>query len=136
MTYALSGALQAAVYDLLQSDPGLTAMIGDAVYDAVPGGSLPETYVLLGQEMAKDASDPEGAGADHRLTLSVITSAPGFSTAKGCAAVVCDLLHGAQPTLSRGHVVDMAFLKATARRIDGAAGRQIDLQFRARVADA
>ncbi|MFC6643181.1 hypothetical protein [Sulfitobacter profundi] len=37
MTYALSGALQAAVYDLLQSDPGLTAMIGDAVYDAVPG---------------------------------------------------------------------------------------------------
>ena len=31
MTYALSGALQAAVYDLLQSDPGLTAMIGDAV---------------------------------------------------------------------------------------------------------
>ena len=46
MTYALSGALQAAVYDLLQSDPGLTALIGDAVYDAVPGGSLPETYVL------------------------------------------------------------------------------------------
>ena len=134
MTYALSGALQAAVYDLLQSDPGLTAMIGDAVYDAVPGGSLPETYVLLGQEMAKDASDPEGA--DHRLTLSVITSAPGFSTAKGCAALICDLLHGAQPALSRGYVVDMAFLKATGRRIDGAAGRQIDLQFRARVADA
>jgi hypothetical protein len=117
MTYALSGALQAAVYDLLQSDPGLTALIGDAVFDAVPGGSLPETYVLLGQEVAKDLSDPQGAGAEHRLTLS-------------------DLLHGAEPALSRGHVVDMAFLKATARPIDGASARQIDLQFRARVADA
>lgn len=136
MTYAISGALQAAVYDLLLNDPGLTALIGDAVHDAVPGGSLPETYVLLGQEMAKDASDPDGAGAEHRLTLSVITSAPGFSTAKACAAVVCDLLHRTQPALSRGRVVDMAFLKAVARRIDGASGRQIDLQFRARVADA
>ena len=136
MTYALSGALQAAVYDLLQGDPGLTALIGDAVFDAVPGGSLPETYVLLGQEMAKDASDPEGAGAEHRLTLSVVTSAPGFSTAKGCAAVISDLLHGAEPALGRGRVVDMAFLKATARRIDGASARRIDLQFRARVADA
>ena len=120
MTYALSGALQAAVYDLLQSDPGLTALIGDAVFDAVPGGSLPETYVLLGQEVAKDLSDPEGAGAEHRLTLSVVS----------------DLLHGAVPALSRGRVVDMAFLKATARRIDGASARRIDLQFRARVADA
>ena len=136
MTYALSGALQAAVYDLLQSDPGLTALIGDAVYDAVPGGSLPETYVLLGQEVAKDLSDPQGAGAEHRLTLSVVTSAPGFSTAKGCAAVISDLLHRAEPALSRGRVVDMAFLKATARRIDGASARRIDLQFRARVADA
>ncbi|WP_411975279.1 DUF3168 domain-containing protein [Sulfitobacter faviae] len=92
--------------------------------------------MLLGQEVAKDLSDPQGAGAEHRLTLSVVTSAPGFSTAKGCAAVISDLLHGAEPALSRGRVVDMAFLKAIARRIDGASARRIDLQFRARVADA
>ncbi len=136
MTYALSGALQAAIYDHLQDDPWLSALIGDAVYDAMPWGSLPETYVLLGGETAKDASDPEGAGAEHRFVVSVITSAPGFATAKTVASAVCDVLHGATPALSRGRVVDMAFLKATARRIDGAAGRQVDLQFRARIADA
>ncbi|UOA32071.1 hypothetical protein DSM110093_01853 [Sulfitobacter sp. DSM 110093] len=136
MTYALSGVLQAAVYNLLQNDQGLTTLIGAAVFDALPGGDLPETYVLLGKETAKDASDPDGAGAEHRFVVSVVTSAPGFVTVKNVASVICDLLHGSVPVLSRGHIVDMAFQKATARRIDGAAGRQIDLQFRARLADA
>ncbi|SFG28084.1 DUF3168 domain-containing protein [Sulfitobacter dubius] len=136
MTYALSGALQAAIYGHLQDDPGLTALIGDAVYDAMPGGDLPETYVLLGKETAKDASDADAAGAEYRFVVSVVTSAPGFVTAKNVASVICDLLHGAVPVLSRGHIVDMTFQKAAARRIDGAAGREIDLQFRARLADA
>ena len=82
MTYALSGALQAAIYGRLQNDPGLTALIGDAVFDAMPGGDLPETYVLLGGETAQGAADPEGAGAEHRFVVSVITSAPGFATAR------------------------------------------------------
>ena len=136
MSYALSGAFQTAIYERLHNDTGLTGLIGDAVFDAVPEGSLPETYVLLGTETAKDASDATGAAAELRFVVSVVTRAPGFVTAKSVASMICDLLHGMTPVLSRGHVVDMAFQKANARRIDGAAGRQIDLQFRARLDEA
>lgn len=136
MTYALSEALQGAVYDLLQNDPGLTALVGDAVYDALPAGTLPETYVRLGSEKALDASDASGAAAQHRFDVSVITSAPGFAQAKTVAAAICDALRDAQPSLSRGRVVDLFFHSAKARRIDGAATRQIDLEFRALLADA
>lgn len=136
MTYALSEALQGAVYDLLQNDAGLTALVGDAVYDALPAGSLPETYVRLGSEKVVDASDRSGAAAQHRFDVSVITSAPGFAQAKAVAAAICDALRDATPALSRGRVVDLYFYAASARRVDGAATRQIDLQFRALLADA
>lgn len=135
MTYALSGALQGAVYDLLQNDPGLTALVGDAVYDAVPSGTLPETYVRLGSEKAVGASDRSGMGAEHRFTVTVITTAQGFAFAKSVAAAVCDALRDAAPVLSRGRVVDLYFHSASAERIDGGATRQIDLQFRALLAD-
>lgn len=135
MTYALSAALQSAVYDILQNDAGLTALVGDAVYDAVPSGSLPETYVRLGSETALDASDISGAGAQHRFTVTVITSAPGFAHAKDVAAAICDALRDTRPNLTRGRVVDLFFHSASARRVDAAATRQIDLQFRALLSD-
>ena len=65
MSFALSGPLQAAIYDALRGDPVLTALVGDAVYDAVPSGALPELYVRLGSETVEDASDCSGAGAVH-----------------------------------------------------------------------
>jgi len=133
MTYALSGALQGAIYDLLQNDAGLTALVGDAVYDAVPGGTLPETYVRLGSEKAVGGADR--FGAEHRFAVSVITTAPGFAFAKSVAAAVCDALRDAVPVLSRGRVVDLYFHSASAKRAEGGTARQIDLQFRALLAD-
>ena len=41
MSYALSSALQSAVYQALLDDAALTALVGTAVYDALPVGAMP-----------------------------------------------------------------------------------------------
>jgi len=135
MTYAISGALQTAVFETLSADAVLSGLVGTAIYDAVPVGSLPQLYIRLGSETVRDASDISGDGAEHVLTVSVITTNPGFSGAKAVAAAVSDALHNAPLTLSRGRLVSLRFDRAAAQRIDGATGRQIDLRFRARVQD-
>lgn len=135
MSYAMSGALQAAVYSALVADSTLAGLVGTAIYDAVPSGTLPDVYVRLGSETVKDASDGSGAGALHQFTVSVITSNPGFAGAKDVAAAISDVLHNGDLTLSRGRLVSLAFERATASRIDTASARQIDLRFRARVQD-
>ena len=135
MSYAVSGALQAAVFAALSGDSVLGALVGSAIYDAVPAGSVPDLYVRLGAETVREASDGSGAGAVHSLTVSVITTNPGFASAKAAATAVSDVLHGANLALARGRLVSMQFERATARRIDAASARQIDLRFRARVSD-
>ena len=135
MSFALSGPLQAAVYGALTGDAALAALVGSDVYDAVPSGALPAIYVQLGSEAVRDASDVSGAGAVHQFTVSVITSNPGFASAKAAAGAVSDVLHDAALVLNRGRLVSLQFERASARRIDAAAGRQIDLRFRARVQD-
>lgn len=135
MTYAVSGALQAAVFAALNADTALTALVGDGIYDAVPAGIVPDIYVRLGSESVREASDSSGGGAVHFLTVSVITISPGFATAKAAAAAVSDALHNAALALSRGSLVSLRFERATAKRIDAASARQIDLRFRARVQD-
>lgn len=135
MSYAVSGALQAAVFTALSADTGLAALVGGAIYDAVPTGGLPDLYVRLGSESVRDASDISGDGAVHALTVSVITTNAGFASAKAAATAVSDVLHDAQLSLSRGKLISMRFERAVAKRIDSASARQIDLRFRARVQD-
>ncbi|MDF1729526.1 MAG: DUF3168 domain-containing protein [Sulfitobacter sp.] len=135
MSFALSGPLQAAVFQALAQDAALGALVGSAIYDAVPAGNLPALYVRLGSEEVRDASDQTGPGALHRITLSVITTEPGFQAAKAAAGAICDVLQEAHLTLSRGYLVSLRFERARARRIDAVSARQIDLIFRARVQD-
>ena len=135
MSYAMSGALQAAVYGALVADPALAALVGTAIYDAVPTGTLPDIYVRLGTETVRDASDVTGSGAIHQFSVSVITTHPGFASAKQAASAISDVLHNADLVLSRGHLVSLHFERASATRIDTASARQIDLRFRARVQD-
>ncbi|WP_390915087.1 DUF3168 domain-containing protein [Pseudosulfitobacter sp. SM2401] len=135
MSYALSAPLQAAVYQALSDDNDLMTLVGPAIYDAIPSGTLPPLYVTLGPETVQDASDKTGSGAVHQFTISVITDAPGFAAAKEAAAAVSDILHDGALTLSRGRLVSLLFERAVASRIDGATGRKIDLRFRARVED-
>lgn len=135
MSYAMAGALQAAIFDALVSDATLNALVGADIYDALPSGNVPETYVSLGRERVQDASDKTSSGALHRIDISVITTQPGFATAKSIAGTISDRLHGSDLTLSRGRLVFLRFDRAEARRIEANAGREILLRFRARVED-
>lgn len=131
MSYALSAVLQEAVFQHLTSDP---AFAGIAIHDALPSGTVPQTYVLLGAEEVRDGSDVSGAGALHRFIVSVHSDSSGFSSSKQLAATLCDVLINAPLALSRGHLVGIWFDRAQARRMsDGS--RRINLQFRARVED-
>ncbi|MDF3413442.1 DUF3168 domain-containing protein [Sulfitobacter sp. M57] len=135
MSFAMSGPLQRAVYETLNADSALGGIVGSAIYDAVPTGTLPVIYVRLGSEEVRDASDGSGAGAVHRFTVSVITSSPGFAQAKEAAAAISDVLHDGDLVLSRGRLVSLRFERARAARVEAAATRQIDLRFAARVQD-
>ncbi len=130
MSYSASAALQSAVFTQLSNAP---ALAGVQVVDALPPGTPVGNFVLLGPEVALDQSDKSGAGAEHRLEIAVISDAAGFLPAKTIAAAVSDALVGAALTLTVGRLVSLAFLRATARRLDDGTTRRIDLQFRARV---
>ena len=135
MSYGVAAALQTAVFSRLTTDGALGALVGSDVYDALPTGALPALYVVLGAEDVRDASDKTGGGAWHQFTVSVVTQSAGFATAKAAAAAVSDALVDAPLDLARGTLVSLNFHKATAARVGTGAVRQINLIFRARVAD-
>lgn len=133
MSYGVGAALQAAVYQQLVSDPALASLVGTAIFDAIPAGTLPSTYVSIGPEEVRDRSDGTGAGANHFFTVSVVTDAAGFQSAKNAAAAVSDTLNGAALSLTRGTLVSLRFQRAAAKRASN--DRRIDLRFHARVED-
>lgn len=136
MSYGVALALQQAVYQALQADPALGGLVGAAIYDAVPPGIVSGTYVSLGPEDVREASDKTGHGALHEITVSVVTDAAGFSAAKQVATAVSDVLVDAALPLARGALVYLNFHRARARRVQDADVRRIDLKFRARVQDS
>lgn len=132
MSYQHAGALQTVLFSHLEADSALSALIGDALYDAVPSGTLPETYVMMGEEEAKDAADPLGQDALHDFTLSIVSTAQGFLMAKTVAAAIGQALEIAPVSLAEGRVVWLRFRKAKAQR--NSETRQIDLKYRAYLA--
>ena len=135
MSYALSAPLQAAIYQHLRADAALGALVGAAIYDALPPGPVPALYVALGPERVRDASDGTAIGAWHDVTLSVVSDTAGFQSAKAAAGAVSDALEEASLTMARGRLVLLKFLRAEASR-ESAGVRRIDLIFRARVEDS
>jgi hypothetical protein len=130
MSYGGAAALQAAIWQRLSTE---TLLTGVAVVDALPKGQGKGTFILIGPEEVIDASDKTGGGAEHRLTISVISDATGFKGAKEVAVIVSDALVDAGLVLARGRLVYLRFLRAVARRLDDGASRRVDLVFRARV---
>ena len=135
MSYGVSSALQAAVYQHLAGDTALAGLVGSAIYDALPTGTLPNTYVTLGPEAVRERSDKSGHGAIHVLTVSVVTDTAGFQAAKDVAAAISDALVDADLTLSRGSLIYLNFDRAIAKLEGTGTQRRIDLRFRARVQD-
>ncbi|AWB48942.1 DUF3168 domain-containing protein [Gemmobacter aquarius] len=130
MSYAGAAALQAAVFARLGGWAGLA---GVPIFDAMPSGGGAGTFVLLGPEEAREASDRSGEGAEHRLIISVISDATGFLAAKTVAVAVSDALSGAELVLTVGRLVGLEFQRAVARRLEDGGVRRIDLTFRARL---
>lgn len=135
MSYGVSAALQTAIYQALVADATLAGLVGTAIYDAAPTGTLPSLYVSLGPEDVSDASDKTGAGARHDFTVSVVSDTAGFLTAKQVATAISDVLVDADLALSRGTLVGLYFVSAKARRVQDSDVRRIDMKFRARVED-
>lgn len=135
MSYAVAAALQEAVHQRLTGDAALAALVGPAIYDALPGGPVPPLYVVIGPEEAQDRSDVTGRGAQHDLTVSVVGAGAGFHAAKSVAGAISDALAGADLALDRGVLVALEFRRARARRAGAGQLRRIDVTFRARVDD-
>ena len=133
MSYGSAAALQSAVYQRLVGDPGLVALVGGAIYDALPAGTLPSLYVSLGGEEVKARDEFTGGGAVHLLKLSVVSAASGFASAKEAASAVCDALDDPALSLTRGRLVSLRFVRAKAAMVGNGQTRRIDMTFRARV---
>ena len=134
MSYAMTAALQEAVFAALTGDAQVSAWSGGAIYDALPPGSVPTLYVSLGPERARNRSDKTGAGALHEFPITIVSDEAGFQGAKALASAISDALLAAELTLTRGRVVSLNFLRARARRVSEK--REIEIWFRAFVDDA
>lgn len=130
MSYGAAAALQAAIYQALAGASGLA---GIDIHDALPAGGGGGTFVLIGPEEVLDQSDKSGGGAEHRVTVSVISDASGFLAAKSVAVAVSEALVGATPPMTVGRIVSIRFVRAVARRLDDGEARRIDLILRVRV---
>lgn len=133
MSYAMSAALQEAVFTALAGNMALAAMI-EGIYDAPAGsdGTPPTgTYITLGDEVAKDRSSASHKGTTLDFDINIHSDFAGFSAAKAAAAEVVDTLAWADLALSRGALVNLKFLKSRTRRGAAPETRRIVLVFRA-----
>ena len=131
MTYATALPLQTAVYERLRLDPAIDALVGNAIHDGLPPGTVPPLYISMGEEKVTDRSTSDGSGARHDFTIAVVGQAKGFAEAKTLAAAVTEALTFTPLTPARGHLVGPWFRGATARRVQKDGTRRIDLRFRA-----
>lgn len=136
MNYGAGAALQAAVYQHLRGHPPLAALVGDAIYDALPVSAPAGVYVSLGPEDVREAGDMTGRGSVHDFVVSVLAGRDelaGFGPLKAVAVAVSEALEGAGLILDHGHLVGLWFRRAKARRVEKSVARRIDLSFRARI---
>lgn len=136
MSYAASVALQSAVYLRLRDDDALAALVGDAIFDAMPVDAPSGVYVSLGPEDVRDASDVTARGSQHDFIVSVLSGsdeATGFGSVKAAAVAVSQALEREDLTLDHGRMAGLWFRRAKAKRVEGGAARRVDLTFRARI---
>lgn len=75
MSYGATCDLQGAVWQALRNDATLSALVGDAIFDAMPVDPPSGPYLALGVEDVTDAGDVTARGARHDFVVSVIEGA-------------------------------------------------------------
>lgn len=133
MSYAHAVALQTALFGALSGDALLATLVPGGIHDAPPPGTPQGTYVILGNEEVIDRSDSTGPGAEHRVLISVLSNASGFSTAKAAAERIGAILSAPPPVLTQGRIVAIWFHTVNARKDDAGDVRRVDLRFRVRI---
>ncbi|SDE67838.1 Protein of unknown function [Paracoccus isoporae] len=136
MSYRVSAALQAAVYRKLRDDAELAALVGDAVFDALPIAPPGGVHIAIGPEEVSGTADSSGTVSRHDFTVSVLAgrdAATGFDAVKRAAMAVSAALEDADLAMERGRLAGLWFLKARATRVEHSAERRVDLTFRALV---
>ncbi len=141
MTYAFGWALQQGVFAALSAHPDIAALVADRIHDEPPhrgeldAATAAAPYLLLGEETVAPWDTASDRGAAHDLSISAVSSEPGFATVKRIAAAVCDALDG-EIALARGRVAAVRFLGARTARGRRGQARRIDMRFRVIVEDA
>jgi Protein of unknown function (DUF3168) len=116
MTTAASSALRAAVYDALNADASLTALLGGAkVYDEPPrGAAFP--YVTLGEARVADYSTDQTPSEEHQMTLHAWSRQGGMREAHLIAGAMLQVLDDAALTLTDHTLINFRFSVADVRR--------------------
>ena len=131
MSGLYSSALQSAIYTVLINDGGVINQLGNAIYDSLPTGQVPSLFAHLGEETVLDRSDKTACLRYHDVTITVVTSAPGFTNAKNAAAAICKALETTNVSLDSGKLIRLQFRLAKALRDDNGTERKVNLVFRA-----
>lgn len=140
MTYAFGWALQQGIFAALGANADLAELVGGRIHDEPPHrAALAEEaaqapYLLIGEEAVAPWDTATERGAAHELSISAVSSEPGFATVKRIAAAVCDAMEGSIP-LARGRVAAVRFLGARTARGRRGPARKIEMRFRVIVED-
>lgn len=112
MSGTQSWALQKAIFEALNNNAALLALIGGAgIYDRVPeDAALP--YITLGDGIWQDWSAGSHVGAEHFLRLHVWVRDGGRRVVREIADVVHTLLHDVPLAMEDGALVNIRFQQA------------------------
>lgn len=125
------GALQAALYARLSSDPAVAALAPGLVFDAAPPEAPAGPYLVLGEEEMRARADADGGLAEHLLQITAISDAAGFAGAKALAEAAVAAALSAPLVPAGAGPVALEFLSARARRVPPRDARHVELRLRA-----
>ena len=94
-----SWALQKAIFEALDQNAALTALMGAGkIFDDVPQGT-PFPYLTMAQSSVRDWSTSTQTGSEHILTLHIWSKGAGRQEIQAIAQAIHDILHDAALTL-------------------------------------
>ncbi len=128
-------ALRRALISFLRTRPAvLGALGGEKIYDEAPRGVEPP-YLLLGDVQMRDWSATLSRGAEHFLTLNVLSSAHGVREALDIAQLLIDALDEVPLSLQGHALIDLRFLALETKRTQDGRFARASLRFRATTED-
>ena len=126
-----SYALRKAIFARLDSDAGLTALIGAGrVHDEVPRGRTPP-YLVIGEGTVRDWSTASDRGNEHLLALTAWSKEAGAREALGIASAALAALEGLAPAIDGHRLINLVALGIEVRREDNRSLVRATLRLRA-----